>query len=1167
MSNRVNVVYLPERLDRITQALLAEGFQTLKIGKRQAAEGPDCFVLGKMATDDSQAVEKAVKQASERVGFVVENVKAGRAGESAPWQADFTVTNLFESEEEDMGTFVDAAIKATPQLQTRIFISDLTKELQAAGLSLYGRLSYKTDLDYKAIVPEGKVPLLLNVYLNSYVGDQAVLRDWASSKIREALTKLGRPPMRLAHWRGVPQDMIVKGHDQITIWLFMIVEGFEPLEGDWLRESEEEDIDTMLGIGERERLYAVMRWLSQNVDDTLWGYVEPAREDSERAPGTTYMRIRLKGNAVSSALRVVKHIYSTGIIEPLNDPANPMEPDLHYATVDFDNGLYDIDMFLAPTGKPLTQRIYAVSDAIEKYRGQPNVEPPDGIIEELDPDTEMWVRHVVEQTPGYKDKERLKAALKALTDAGFVVVWAIQYAAPPGTDDADVVIQVCIRHQPPSPTSTILPVHERDRIAQVLKAYWADVKGVGFDYQDQENGIWRTFSWKWLSHDSPENQTSFTLRAPNWDIESRNMLRDIEHLLIMEADPPMENEPDMDQFITGALNQADPAWQDRLRIDKLARAMEEQSLAGTIAQSITSIPAGTIAQSVGSYTPFVQIRVWLAQEMPEDEDFLPAVTVRNALRKAMLASGIWSAEHIEQALKHPSFAPTAAREGNGQHGSQVFILTTSYKPLIAHGDTIKMKFGESELRPIIELVQETQGDLPPEPEPSPEELRILRQVTRKAINTPEDVIIRSFQNVKDVLKDMGKTGSMDLGAEYKSGQKTYVQCQMIIDVGLTNPKDMVEIIRKALLDGGLKRYYPRRVLHFEWPDVHISNGGHPLYGAATTAYQFVVEFHVNKFIDELYFTWPSIQEARPKGDPDAKMMRQLTLQTMRRVYPDMVDQERLQALAADLRARGFKGSVRIEVDYATLVRLGRTALPRCVVTGDLILPGGDAHAEDEVRHILIELMAKHGFGVYKEDQWYRQLRVTPKYNQDGVYYIDFSAPQANATTWDISDVKVPIEEAQEEIDPEAFLRQSEVGTIWDNRARVLDLAAFLEKAGYWGYLDVVEPERRGADYATVSGRLVQANQSVAVDDNALRGLIAQFTAYSMPGWDDLPMHIKSSAITVRYRTFSEYMPWAPESAWPYYLFVEFFIPIGQWKEDGNLRVELPGGGLSVNVQI
>jgi hypothetical protein len=1441
MSNRVNVVYLPERLDRITQALLPEGFQVLRIGKRQAAEGPDCFVLGKMTTDDPKVAEEAVKRAALSVGFVLEGVKAGRVAESAPWQVDFTAVNLFEdeddqgvstflkggfpgyaeiqratalrdtlrkngipiykveiqppshsftgsvyytmyldnhvarfsrtkvhqamidavkemgvpvrevkvqgkgtrmqviavmipirpeldapvvfeaedddlvqrmigqaveftpeygdekrlyrlasflkknewtygyvecqarplknqyatpsdtqnwgdkrftqgtaqyyiawikgppwkygcqtdleaalkadisrwssqdakltggpnilphqlhlqgdfnsglsvwfylpsfrhtedinwpiensvewdqvkeSEEDDMEQYSQAAVSATPHLRTRMFINDLTTELKAQGLPLYGRISYKLDWAYKHLVSPGKYPLLINVYLDSYQNGEAVLEGWATDRVRAALNKLGKTPVRLskADWTGPPVDIAVKTHDQVTMWLFMVVEGFEPLEGDWMRESEDDDLDTMFGIGERERLYAIMRWTHNNVNDTLWAYAEPARMGTGRAPGSTYVRIRMMGRiGPEFVLKLFKRIYASGIIEPLNEPNYPQHPDLHYMNVDKDQGIYDIDMFLAPTGKPITQRIYAMGPDIETYRHLPNVQPPDGIVEVLDPDTEMWVRGVVEQTPGYKDRERLKAALKLLASQGLDIEWALQFRAvsASGSQESMAEVQLCIKHTEPTPASTTHYVHVRDLIEKSLKAYW-DVNDVSFGWQSPQ-GNYRVFAWQWLSHDAPEDQSTIELRNNEWAAEAQRMLCDYDRMLVMEADPPMENEPDIGELTSQALDRADPPWRDRIRIEKLAQALKAEGLAGTVVQSFT----------VAADTPFIQLRVWMPQE-----DFLPAPAVRNKVRTAMLASGIWSAEHIEKVLMHPTLRMTAGR--GGPHGSNIYVLTTSYEPVITHGDAIKLEFGESELRPVIEFLPE--AGAPPAPEPSPEDVKMMQQMTRRAVNTPEQVLVQAFRHVKDKLKEMGYNGWITITANQDVGHKshkTFVDAQLRLDTRNTTElvlDRVAEIIRDALLDGGLRRYYPRRSLYFKWPKVEVFNSGHALGLPDSTVFDFHVRFHLSKPIDGLHVHWPSIQEARKPVDPDARMMRDLTRQTIKRVYPDLEDKERLRALAADLKALGYRGTVRLEPDYKRITGKAYGGPPSGYLTGDLIPPPvenpADVWTDDErLRLLMIDLLRKHGYGEYKQEWGWKQITTQGHYDDDGVRHTRFMAPNARTSTMKVDDFKVNIQEADQEIDPEDLLRQANVGTIWDNRSRLQNFAASISAAGYEGTLHFSAPDDPMKLWVYGSGKLVPTTGEP--DTSRLQKAISQ-ALKDVPDWDYTPHHIRNAVIHVNYRITGTQQTSARFLGRDYYFYVEFFMPVSMWKEDGSVYIDIPSMEYAVDVKI
>lgn len=1149
----ISIIYLGERLDRITQALANEEFQTIQIGKRESSD-TDCFVLGHFRSNNAQAVEEAVKRAGKCAGFVLDGTKAGRRGESAPWQVDFKVANLMEADEE-FGQYSQEMVRGIGGAPTRMFLRDVREHLEEKGLVItvvIGRPAPPRFTDEPSHIR-------LQVHLASYDREGNFVSPKTMEGILEGiLRELGRPGDKF----HVP---ISSQHGSVICTTVLAPEDLSGLSfDDYLREGEEDDMDAMFAIGERERLYAIVAWVERHISDVAWASAGPSAEERGLEP-STLIQIKITHPGVirgertawseHELNRAMRKIYSTGIVEPLNDPNNLMEPALRVHNVFMHPNFSNISLWVAPTGKPMRQKIYVKGNKYEQSRRYSGADMPDGIIETEDPDVEWLTRHVVEQTPGFKDKERMKQAIVALKAAGLDPTWITQYPLKPAsTGDSQVEVQLCIRHKEPTAHSHTHPVHERKVIAQVIEAYWTLTEDVEYQWSSG-NDTFRVFVWAWLSHDPPDARTTFTMRDRNdWQWEALQMLKPIEDRAVMESDPPMEDEPDMDSMVAATFDRTDPTWRDKERIRNLGHRLKAMGITGRIVQ-------GTTLSDV-PYIGFVKLQGRAIE-----------AEMREAVMQALLASGLWDTTQVDRIKGLYKF-------GYYPDGSPFYSFQTPYQPLLAHDHRIEINIGEGVRYTHEQLIKEAEMEY----EPSKNAERMMRTLTRRAIYTPETVVIGSCVHLKEFLKRQGRAGWLTLTAtRYRRGTKVELMVRMNLNTvnpevpasGATAEAAKAEayrwsdVLRRELLVGGLKRYYPRRIMFSPWPQVSSSDVA---WANGAWWADFIYSFRINKPMEEMHHHWPNIQEsqATEAEREDKRKMDRLVARMMKRAYPDMADQGRVKALADELHGLGFTGWVRIQPDYGRRLHPGKyygSKQKTGWLTGSLYY--GDLpqfQEKEQVIPVLAGLLAKHGFGGYTQSFGHRYMNVQWRMDDNGRQHWDFVAPEAYTSTMNIEDTYHNLGEA-EEPDPETFLNRANQSTVWDNRIRIMTFASALHELGYIGTIRVYEPS-----WASFTAR-----KEAPVPREATALLIGQIAHTRIAGphtvEDDVKTALSAAAPEWQYgqSTTAKYrhrrLANIDTGSYEWHFDFDAHLPIHDWKESGDVIVDLATLEFSVDVKM
>lgn len=501
-----------------------------------------------------------------------------------------TPEELGEGMEDEIGDIASTGLKA------RMLLVDLKKDMERRGYTVRNVLGY-----HNRSRRIGVDMMVVYAHINAYSYDPdkfvhfdkaKVLADWSDAT--QALS-------------GTNRSIVPDTEDGPQVWtLRAVVTCPEPhVTWDGFISVKESIISTDdMGIGEHERLAAILRETQRFADEKqegtrrysplhiLWAKAEPMDESLGWPPGSVCVTVR----AMGSEPYIGYHCFSQALTVPgERDIASSTGQQGVGARRSIGRDIMDFYAILKPADvTPLRKTLKIKGPTYNRYLNWST----DGEIdesEEFDPESEAWVQKSVNNFSGYRDMERLKQVARDIQAAGFDLIGISQTPREErqlrianGNSLVNVLIAVSVTSERRG-TSGIDSDYKR-----MLKVFENDLWGhdvLDFTFQyDTTGGTERVFGFKWLAFDIPEDIPPYlSLRYGEWN-EWAEVFHD--HLATMflvehysDHDAPVdepEEDPEMLAFFSGAEDQANPMWRERLRLGIIANELKKLGYGGTL---------------------------------------------------------------------------------------------------------------------------------------------------------------------------------------------------------------------------------------------------------------------------------------------------------------------------------------------------------------------------------------------------------------------------------------------------------------------------------------------------------------------------------------------------------------------------------------------------------
>lgn len=591
------------------------------------------------------------------------------------------------------------------------------------------------------------------------------------------------------------------------------------------------------------------------------------------------------------------------------------------------------------------------------------------INETLDADDEVWVRNVVEKTPGVRDLGRLKSALRLLEEMGYDITGATQgpvYGSKlPRDERQDNMCSVLVAFLMPPHSAS----RDVDRIYEALAAYW-DIHKIDHHY-DTTDKQHRVIEWQWRSHDSPQTMVPLHLRMGDWQeyLSSGLHCYELDTFLVEQFDTPGDEPgPEMfsiDKFVSDIV---DPLWHERMRLRAIADDIKAAGWDGNLhlQGKETNINSPTLWFNLWKGTGLPQ------NDMPDNEAMHLRIQeegeVRQLIRDLNKKYHFSSDGNIWARLHDMRNQIAAKRPGKSELGN-VYAWTVSFPYMWASAAT-------PELVKSVPI-QKAQVHVPVNEalEWNPREMAGFARVAarpdkRLAVQMAWKAFLacfkKNFPNAPGYANFMqepqpGGFSRFEFYVKFED-EVTYEQVKR--DYALRTR--IQDLFRNAVLEAGLKRFMPRRTMYYKWPAVD-------LYVEQETMLGVICKFSLKNLTvpDETKHIGNVHDEIDESEDLEGFVTGAL---------PDIEDRKALEAFIADLAADPMVAGG--EVIFQPKVSQGRIfrekkRYPK-VYGADMDIILKDASqtgwkATDTrmstIGHRIAYLLTKHGFGKHEWDSW------------------------------------------------------------------------------------------------------------------------------------------------------------------------------------------------------
>lgn len=555
--------------------------------------------------------------------------------------------------EGDAEMYADMAIQGIPGLRTRMWMKDVKSRLAAKGITVRSMSAVQWD-----------EKLRVTVHINAYDSslepgykvftDTEVMQAWYDSVKASGnhVVSDSFQQTRISSAGGGPQNRptvySIKGLVGALEPVHILPQGFHISEA----VISLDDLD----LGHREIAYTLARDIERftrrafavNPVYVLWVKVSPA--NNSYPEGTALYRIRAVCFGSGDA-RLGLH----KALEPFHSQVQNLPPEQGsgIAKLSKGKGLSIVcDMFAyIKLDEPVRGRHTIPGPSYERFRDMAG-DMDECISEALDPEDELWVRNVIEQTPGYKDLARLKSALKLIEEMGYRITGASQDYTGARYDDREhretnVVKAVCAFKKTSREGS-----FDVKRIVDTLEAYW-EILASEWVY-DTTDGINRVITWNWRSHDAPDKIVPISLRYGDWNeyLSSGLHLSEFDTFLVEQSNEPGGLNIDPADLYAQASDDFDPLWRERLRLRAMADDLKAKGWHGNLHLQ---------AKTANIVSPTLWFSLWredgyrLDQQRPDnelgqiysDDEYLVKTSIQNLNHKYHFTSpgSMWAHLH------------------------------------------------------------------------------------------------------------------------------------------------------------------------------------------------------------------------------------------------------------------------------------------------------------------------------------------------------------------------------------------------------------------------------------------------------------------------------------------------------------------------------------------
>lgn len=704
--------------------------------------------------------------------------------------------------DDDMEGFADVARQG---LKTKIWLQAMRKELEARKMDVTGLLAFHRE-------PGAMMKVVVHIRRAEKDAFGPEYHKHTPEEVMkaycEAVEATGSRFIGTENWHKTRVRSDTDDMATCNVYTVMsVVVAPEPdLTWDVPVTESEISVDD-LDVGEHERLNSIavhaelVNRNTANHDDAvvLGANAHQAPLSLGFPPGTVYACMRFLCKHASDAIYAfnfgIKNSGSERVFGYANTPTFGIKREWQPSV---GRTVIDLYAYLKPVGN-LDRAISVVGPSADKWpqysMQHTDLSDPDKIVEVFDPEDEVWVRQVVDKTPGYKDLERLKSAMRSFEEVGLHPTGATQTKcdSPYAIDDPTLCDIVVALQMAPDETQMTQIYRTMPKLRLALEAHW-EIHELRHEYDttDGQHSVWL---FRWRSHDAPADIVPLHLRYGSWNeyVSSGLADREDEVFLVEQYDQPGEEDNEYYRVFAGGQDIADPLWRERLRIQAVANDIKERGYTGSVMLSFN--PA--------------TLHLRLSHTDPQMMDSYFTKDVLHSLNNKHHFTNpgqVWAVAHDLQ---------RSYQNEQGQAESRCnmpyMFINNEKKKVNPKQEWLLVKIGEA-----IEF--------------SPTDMAGFGRVAAKPERT--QVVQKAWQAFLQCFRDNfpGVPAYADFTQGRRSGNSSSFEFLVrfddhdifhILQASYPEQEKLQAMFREAVLAAGLKRYYPRRTLYYKWPVTQI----------------------------------------------------------------------------------------------------------------------------------------------------------------------------------------------------------------------------------------------------------------------------------------------------------------------------------------------------------